>query len=67
MVGVGFIQRLWAQPFWEDVWPFLDPMFNVCSRTTSVERNAPGKEGSHGELFFFLIQKELVTVLGSET
>ena len=29
--------------------------------------NVPGKYGPHGELFFFLIQKELATVPGSET
>ena len=27
----------------------------------------PGKYGPHGELFFFLIQKEPAAVLGSET
>ena len=55
MVGVGFLQKLWAKPFLEDVWPFFDPMIKVCSRTASVE----AKWGPRGELFFFLIQKEL--------
>ena len=35
----------------------------VCVlRTASMEWNVPGDYGSHGELFFFLIQKELATV-----
>ena len=35
--------------------------------TTSVEWNVTGKYGPHGELFFFLIQKEPATMPGSET
>ena len=55
------------KPIWEGVWPYLDPMDSVCLRTVSVEWNVPGKYGPHGELFFFLIQKEPATVPGSET
>ena len=40
----------------------------VCVFThSSMEWNVPGKCEPHGELFFFLIQKELATVPGSET
>ena len=52
---------------WEGVWPYLNPMDSVCLRTASVEWNVPGKYGPHGELFFFLIEKEPATVPGSET
>ena len=48
----GFLQSLWEKPIWED------PMDSVCLRTVSMEWNVPGKFGPHGELFFFLIQKE---------
>ena len=34
----------------------------VCLRTASVEWNVPGKYGPHGELFYFLIKKELATM-----
>ena len=51
--GVGILQSLWEKPIWEGVWPNLDPMDTVCLRTASMERNAPGKHGPHGELFFF--------------
>ena len=63
-------QELWnlTDPMiWEGVWPYLDPMDSVCLRTASVEWNVPGKYGPHGELFFFLIEKEPATVPGSET
>ena len=39
----------------------------VCLRTASVEWNVSGKYGPHGELFFFLIQKEPATMPGVET
>ena len=47
--------------------PHLDPMDSVCLRTASMERNVPGKYGPHGELFFFLIQKERGTELVCES
>ena len=47
--------------------PNLDPMDSVCLRTASMEWNVPGKYGPHGELFFFLIQKEPAIVPDSET
>ena len=34
----------------------------MCLRTASVEWNLPGKYGPHRELFFFVIQKEPVTI-----
>ena len=49
------------------MWPYLDPMDSVCLRTASVGWNVPGKYGPHGELFFFLTQKEPATMPGSET
>ena len=58
MACAGFLQRLWEKPIWEGVWPCLVPWDSVCLRTASVEWNVPGKHGPHGELFFFLIQKE---------
>ena len=67
MAGVGFLQSLWEKPIWEGVWPHLDPMDSVCLRTSSMEWNVPGKYGPHGELFFFLIQKEPAIAPNSET
>ena len=67
MAGVGFLQSLWEKPIWDEVWPYSDPMDSVCLRTASMEWNVPGKYGPHGELFFFLTQKEPATVPGSET
>ena len=58
MAGDGFLLSLWKKPIWEGVWPYLDPMDRVCLRTASMEWNVPGKYGPHGELFFFLMQKE---------
>ena len=61
MAVVGFLQSLWEKPIWEGVWSHWDPMDGVCVcvfRTASVEWNVPGKYGSHGELFFSLIQRE---------
>ena len=51
---------------WDGVWPYLDLMDSVCLRTASMEWNVPGKYGPHGELFFFLIQKEPGARLGRE-
>ena len=67
MAGAGFLQSLWEKPIWKGVWPDLDPMDSVCLRTASVEWNVPGKYGPHGELFFFLVQKEPATMPGDET
>ena len=67
MAGVGFLRCLWETPIWEGVWPYLDPMDGVCLRTASMEWNVPGKYGPHGELFFFLIQKEPATEQVGET
>ena len=67
MAGVGFFQSLWEKPIWEGVWPYLDPMENVCLRTASKDWNVPGKYEPHGELFFFLIQKEPATEPFGET
>ena len=64
MVCAGFLRRPWEKPIWEGAWPYLDPWDSVCLRTASVERNVPAKYGPHGELFFFLIDKELATMRG---
>ena len=53
MAGVGILHSLWEKPIWEGVWPYLDPLDSVCSRTASMEWNVPGKYGPHRELFFF--------------
>ena len=42
------------------VWPYLDPWDSVRLLTASTHWNVTGKYGPHGELFFFLIQKESV-------
>ena len=54
MAGDGFLQSLWKKPI----------MDSVCA---SSEWNVPGKYGPRGELFFFLIHQELVTMPGSDT
>ena len=48
-------------------WPYLDPMDGVRLRTASMEWTVPGKYGPHGELLFFLIQKEPATEPVGET
>ena len=65
--GVGFLQSLLEKTIWEGVWLYLDPTDSVRSRTASMEWNVPGKYGPHGELFFFLIQKEPATEQVGET
>ena len=67
VAGVGFLQSLSVQPIWKGIWPYVDPMESVCLRTASVEWNVPGKYGPHGELFFFLSQKEPESMPDSET
>ena len=60
-------EGLWEKPIWEGVWPHLDPMDSVCLRTTSMESNVLRKYGPHGELFFFLLQKEQAIAPSNET
>ena len=67
MAGVGFLQSLWGKQILKGIWPYLDPMDSVCSRTASVEWNVPGKYGPYGELLFLLIQKEPASMPGTET
>ena len=69
MVGVGFLRSLWEKPIWEGVWLYLDLMDSVCVclRTAFMEWHVPGKHGPHGELFFFLIQKEQAIAPNNET
>ena len=55
------------KPIWEGVWPYLDPMDSVCSRTASMEWNVPGKYWPHGDTFFFLTRKEPATLPDGET
>ena len=58
MVGAKILQKMWEGPCWEGVWPSLDPWDVVGLRTTASVWKVPGKYGPHGELFFFLIEKE---------
>ena len=41
---------------------FLDSMGQCVLRTASTHWNVPKKYGPHGELFFFLLKKELVVL-----
>ena len=54
------VPELWRKLLWEKVWPCLDPWDGVRPRTASTHWNLSGKYGPHGELFFFLINKEQV-------
>ena len=58
IAGAKFLRKMWEGPYWEEVWPFLDPWDVVGLRTTFSVWNVLGKYGPHGELFFFLIKKE---------
>ena len=58
IVGAKILQKMWEGPYWEGVWPYLDPWDVVGLRTTSSVWNVLGKYGPHGELFFFLIKNE---------
>ena len=51
---------MWEGPFWEGVWPCLDPWDSERLRTASTFWTGPGKYGPHGELLFFLVKKEPV-------
>ena len=55
---VGFLHSLWEKLMCQGIWPHLDPIDSVCLRTASMEWNVPGKSEPHGELFFFLFEKE---------
>ena len=59
-MGTNILQKMWEGPFWEGVWPCLDAWDSVRLRTASTCWNVSGMYGPHGELFFFLIKKELV-------
>ena len=50
------LQKMWERPFWQGVWPNLDP-WDVRLRTASTCWNVPGKYRPYGEL---LRKKELV-------
>ena len=63
VVGAKILQKRWEGPYWEGVWPSLDPLDVVRLRTSSSYWNVPGKYGPHSELFFFfLIKKEPVAL-----
>ena len=51
MAVVGFLQKLWEEPIWVGVCPYLDPVDSVCLRTAPMVWNVPSKHGPHGELF----------------
>ena len=64
--GPGIVPKMWESQFWEGVWPYLDPWDSVRLRAASAHWNVPGEYGPHGELFFFLIQKEPVLASSME-
>ena len=57
------VPKMWDQPLWEGVWPYVDPWDSVCLRTASTHWNVQGKYCPHGELFFLLLKKEPTVVL----
>ena len=57
--GSGILQKMWERPFWEGVWPHLDPWDSVRLRTASTQWNVPGK-GRTASFFFFIKKKEQV-------
>ena len=58
MRGYRDLQKVWEGPFWEGFWPCLEPWGSVRLHAASTYWNVPGKDGPHGELFFFLTKKE---------
>ena len=58
-VGSGILPKMWERLFLEGspIWTRGD---SVRLRTASSHWNVPGKYGPHGELCFFLTQKEPV-------
>ena len=66
-VGTEILQKMWEGPFWEGVWPCLDPWDSVHLRTASTYWNVPGKYGPHGELPFFHVKKEPVVASDEES
>ena len=56
------VPEVWNKPFWERVWPYLDPWGSVRLRTASTHWNVPKKYGPPDELFFFLLKEEPMVV-----
>ena len=48
-VCTKILQKMWEGPFWEGVWPCLDPLDSVRLRTASTYWNISGKYGPHNE------------------
>ena len=46
-------------PLEQVLWPFLGAWDSAQLRTTSSQWNVPGRHGPYGELFFFLLKREL--------
>ena len=65
-MGTKILQKMREGPYWEGVWPCLDPWDTVRLRTAihllDVPGNVPVKCGPHSELFFFLIMAEPVAL-----
>ena len=59
-VGTEILRKMLEGPFWEGVWLCLDSWDSVRLRTLSTYWNVPQKYGPHGEVNFFLINKEPV-------
>ena len=53
---------MWEGPYWEGVWPSLDPWDLMRLRTSSSWWNDPGKYGPHSELVFFFVRNEPVAL-----
>ena len=45
VVGAKISQKMWDGPWWEGVWPFLDPWDVVGLRTAASVWNVPKKYG----------------------
>ena len=56
VVGAKILQKMWEGSCWEGVWLLVGLL------TTASVWNVPGKYGPHGELFFFLIEREPLAV-----
>ena len=50
IAGANMLQNMRKGPYWDGVWPYLDP-WDVVRKHPSVW-NVPRKYGPHGEIFF---------------
>ena len=52
-VSAGILQTMWERPFWEGVWPCLDPWDSVRLRKASTHWIVPRKPGHTASSFSF--------------